>query len=152
MGRAAVSFANQALFHPPNYLVRLAKAVHGDGSLVFEYVEVGEVMQHPLAITVNGEMIACDDVILATHVPLAGSAGFLSAALFQTNLYPYSSYVLGARMDHSLAPALYDDTAYPYYYLRVHETDGQRYANFRRWRSQDGRGDRYGGALRRTRA
>jgi Rieske Fe-S protein len=51
--------------------------------------------------------------------------------LFQTKLYPYSTYVLGARAPvNSPAPGLYFDTANPYNYLRIHEDEAGRYAIF----------------------
>ena len=132
-GKPAVSYADQAFFHPLEYLAGLALAVNGDGSVVCEMAEVGEVLQDPLAVIVNGKTVACDDVIIATHVPLAGTTGLISALLFQTKLYPYSSYVLGAQIaDDALAPGLYSDLSDPYYFLRVHEQrpDGARYAIF----------------------
>lgn len=104
----SASYADQALFHPLEYIAGLALAVHGDGSVVCEMAEVGEVLQDPRAVIVNGKTVACDDVIIATHVPLAGSTALVSALLFQTKLYPYSSYVLGARIDdNALAPGFY---------------------------------------------
>jgi glycine/D-amino acid oxidase-like deaminating enzyme/nitrite reductase/ring-hydroxylating ferredoxin subunit len=130
-GKPAVAYADQALVHPLQYLAGLAAAVNGDGSVVCEMAEVGEVMQDPLAVIVNGKTVACDDVIIATHVPLTGSTGLVSALLFQTKLYPHSSYVLGARIDDdALAPGLYFDLSDPYYFLRVHEQQGARYAVF----------------------
>jgi glycine/D-amino acid oxidase-like deaminating enzyme/nitrite reductase/ring-hydroxylating ferredoxin subunit len=130
-GKPAVSFADQALFHPLAYLAGLAKAINANGSFVREMAEVGEVLQDPLAVIVNGETIACGDVIIATHVPIVGSTNLISATLLQTKLYPYSSYVLGARVgDDAPHPGLYFDTADPYYYLRVHETADGRYAIF----------------------
>lgn len=130
-GKPAISFADQAIFHPLDYVYGLATAVHGDGSFVFEYAEVSEVIQDPLAVVVNAETVACSDVILATHVPIVGATKLLSATLFQTKLYPHSSYVLGARLsDASLAPGLYSDTSDPYYYLRVHDDAEGRYAIF----------------------
>ncbi|MEO5816393.1 MAG: FAD-dependent oxidoreductase [Gemmatimonadaceae bacterium] len=130
-GRPAVSFADQALFHPLDYVTGLALAVDGSGSFVRDMAEVGQVIQDPLAVIVNGETIACDDVIIATHVPIMGSASLINATLFQTKLYPYSSYVLGARVGSDApAPGLYSDTSDPYYYLRVHEQRGERYAIF----------------------
>ena len=129
-GKPAVSFADQAVFHPLEYLYGLAKAVDGDGSYVRCHCEVGEVIADPLAVVVNGETIACTDVIVATHVPMVGVRNLLGATLFQTKLYPYSSYVMGARVDNSLPPGLYDDTSDPYYYLRIHEDEHGRYAIF----------------------
>ena len=130
-GKSAVSYADQALFHPLEYLAGLARAVHGDGSVVCELAEVGQVIQDPRAVIVNGKTVACDDVIIATHVPLAGSTGLVRALLFQTKLYPYSSYVLGARIDDAaIAPGVYSDMSDPYYFLRVHEQSGAQYAIF----------------------
>jgi glycine/D-amino acid oxidase-like deaminating enzyme/nitrite reductase/ring-hydroxylating ferredoxin subunit len=130
-GRSAVGYADQALFHPLAYLSGLARAVNGDGSIVRDMAEVGEVIQDPLAVIVNGKTVACDDVIIATHVPIAGSTGLVSAMLFQTKLYPYSPYVVGARVgDDAPAPGLYSDTSDPYYFLRVHDTPRGRYVIF----------------------
>lgn len=129
-GKPAIAFADQAIFHPLDYVYGLAAAVDGDGSYVFEHAEVSEVIQDPLAVVVNAENVACRDVILATHVPLMGATSLVNATLFQTKLYPYSSYVLGARIPDTLAPGLYFDTCEPYYFLRVHEDRQGRYAIF----------------------
>jgi glycine/D-amino acid oxidase-like deaminating enzyme/nitrite reductase/ring-hydroxylating ferredoxin subunit len=130
-GRPAIAFSDQALFHPLEYLTGLALAVDGGGSHVFEMTEVGQVLQDPLAVVVNGENVACDDVIIATHVPIVGSTSLVSATLFQTKLYPYSTYVLGARVgDDAPAAGLYSDTTEPYFYLRIHEDRHGRYAIF----------------------
>jgi Rieske Fe-S protein len=131
LSRPAVAYADQALFHPLAYLSGLAQQINADGSLVCEGAEVGGVIDDPLAVIVNGENIACDDLIIATHVPLTGLTNILSATLFQTKLFPYTSYVFGARMPRgTLAPGLYSDTSDPYYYLRVHDTDADTYAIF----------------------
>lgn len=130
-GKPAIGFSDQAVFHPFEYISGLALAIEGGGSLVRVKCEVSQVLDDPLAVVVNGETVACEDVILATHVPLAGKTGLLSATLFQTKLYPYSSYVLGAALhDDSIAPGLYFDSSNPYYYLRVHENRDGRYAIF----------------------
>ena len=70
---------------------------------------------------VNGQTIACTDLVIATHEPMVGIRNLAAATLFQTKLYAYSSYVLGARLDDTIAPGLYFDTTDPYFYLRVHE-------------------------------
>lgn len=97
----------------------LARAVDGDGSLVCEGWELGEVLDDPLTVVVNGANVACDYLVIATRVPLMGLTGLLSATLFQTKLYPYSSYVLGVRLSKdALVPGLYFVTYDPYYDLR----------------------------------
>jgi Rieske Fe-S protein len=84
-----------------------------------------------LAVVVDGNNIACADIVVATHVPVVGIRNLVGATLFQTKLYPYSSYILGARLPAgSIAPGLYDDTTDPYFYLRVHEDADGLYAVF----------------------
>jgi glycine/D-amino acid oxidase-like deaminating enzyme/nitrite reductase/ring-hydroxylating ferredoxin subunit len=131
LSRPAVMYADQAVFHPLAYLAALAKAVHGEGSLVCEDAEVTALEDDPPTAEVNGARIRFDHVVIATHVPLVGLKSVLGATLLQTKLYPYSTYVVGARLPQGhLAPGLYNDTADPYHYLRVHETPDGRYAIF----------------------
>lgn len=130
-GKPAMRNADQAVFHPREYVLGLALAVDGGGSFVREQCEVGAVIDDPLAVIVNGETIACADLLIATHVPIVGKRSLIGATFFQTKIYPYSSYVLGARLsDDAIAPGLYFDTANPYYYLRVHEDARGLYAIF----------------------
>jgi Rieske Fe-S protein len=130
-GLPAIEFTNQALFHPLKYVSALAEAVDGDGSVVREAAEVGGALQDPRAVIVNGETVACTDIVIATHVPLMGNSGLLAATLLQTKLYPYSTYVLGARLTGGAIPiGLYWDIADPYEYLRIHEGENGLYAIF----------------------
>lgn len=118
--RPGIRFANQAKFHPLEYLKGLAKAVHGDGCLILQNSEVDEVETEPLAVKAGRLHIACDDLVIATHVPLMGIAGLAGAALFQTKLYPYSSYVVSASLPRGSLPEVsLWDTSDPYFYLRV---------------------------------
>ncbi|MEO6529087.1 MAG: FAD-binding oxidoreductase, partial [Gemmatimonadaceae bacterium] len=91
--RPAVAFADQALLHPLRYLAGLAAAAEAAGVTIVEHAEVSEVLQDPLVAVVNGENVACGDVVIATHVPIVGSTGLVRATMFQTKLYPHSSYV-----------------------------------------------------------
>ena len=130
-GKPAVAFADQAIFHPLDYLFGLASAIDGDGSAVREECDVGDVIQDPLAVIANGETIACTDLVIATHTPMVGIRNLLGATLFQSKLYLYSSYVLGGSIDESsLNAGLYWDTADPYYFLRVQDGAAGRYAIF----------------------
>ncbi|MEP6915392.1 MAG: FAD-dependent oxidoreductase [Acidobacteriota bacterium] len=118
--RPGVEFGGQGRFHPRKYLAALAALVHGNGSHVFEHTESEEVAGEPLSVKANGQTIACDYVVVATHNPLVGKTGLASATLFQTKLSLYSSYVLGGRVPKGTVPdALYWDTADPYHYLRI---------------------------------
>jgi glycine/D-amino acid oxidase-like deaminating enzyme/nitrite reductase/ring-hydroxylating ferredoxin subunit len=129
-GKPAISFADQAVYHPLDYIFGLASRVDGDGSFVCERCEVGEVIDDPLAVIVNGQTIACTDLVIATHEPMVGIRNLAAATLFQTKLYAYSTYVLGARLDNTIAPGLYNDTSDPYFYFRVHEDSLGRYGIF----------------------
>lgn len=129
--KPAVAYANQAIIHPLAYILGLARAVHGDGSFVCEESELAEVLEEPMTLNVNGENVTCKHLVIATHVPLMGLTGLVSATLLQTKLYPYSTYVIGARVPPDvLAPGLYNDTSDPYYYLRLHNAGNHRYAVF----------------------
>ena len=64
--------------------------------------------------------VTCDDIVIATHNPLVGLADSTGAALFQTKLALYTSYVIAGRAPRGTVPdALWWDTGDPYHYLRV---------------------------------
>lgn len=120
VGKPGIRFSNQGKFHPRQYLAGLAKAIDGDGWSIYEQAEVTEVVDKPRAVKVGGLTVECDHLVLATHVPLMGATGLLSATLMQTKLAPYSSYALQAEVPAGQLPAaLFWDTSDPYYYLRV---------------------------------
>lgn len=127
-GRPALAVADQGVIHPLRYLAGLVAAAERAGAVIIEHAEVSQVLQDPLVAVVNGENVACGDVVIATHVPIVGSTNLARATLFQTKLYPYSSYVVGGRIDEPVPPGLYEDTASPYRYLRVHRDDDGTYA------------------------
>jgi glycine/D-amino acid oxidase-like deaminating enzyme/nitrite reductase/ring-hydroxylating ferredoxin subunit len=129
-GRPAMVVADQGLIHPLRYLGGLAAAAEAAGVRIVEHAQVSEVLQDPLVAVVNGQNVACGEVIIATHVPIVGSASLVSATLLQTKLYPHSSYVVGARIDEPVAPGSYNDTSSPYRYLRVHRDAEGAYAIF----------------------
>jgi glycine/D-amino acid oxidase-like deaminating enzyme/nitrite reductase/ring-hydroxylating ferredoxin subunit len=119
-----VRFDGQARFHPREYLVGLLRRIDGDGSYVFEQSGVEEVTGSPLSLKANGHTVTCDFVIVATHNPIVGKAGLLSATLLQTKLSLYTSYVVAGRVPHGRIPdALFMDTADPYNYLRLDRHD-----------------------------
>jgi glycine/D-amino acid oxidase-like deaminating enzyme/nitrite reductase/ring-hydroxylating ferredoxin subunit len=129
--RPGIRFANQAKFHPLRYLAGLLPGIAGEGSHVFENTEIDEFQPDPLAIMANGHKIRCEYVILATHVPLTGTTGLASAALFQTKLASYSSYAVGAKVPRGSMPeAIFSDTSDPYYYLRLDKRARFDYAIF----------------------
>lgn len=129
IGRAGVRFANQAKFHPRKYLAGLLEALRGGGCHVFEQTDVTEIAADPPSVKANGHAIHCKHVVIATHVPLQGATGTVSAALFQTKLAPYSTYAVGAKIPKGLvAEASFWDTSDPYYYLRIDRHQDHDYA------------------------
>jgi glycine/D-amino acid oxidase-like deaminating enzyme/nitrite reductase/ring-hydroxylating ferredoxin subunit len=126
-----VRFGHQAKFHPLKYLAALLKEIPGDGSHVFEDTEADEFTEKPQAVKARGRVIRCRYIVLATHTPLMGKTGALAATLFQTKLFLYTSYAIGAKIPSGLVPeALYWDTAEPYHYLRIERRRGFDYAIF----------------------
>src|SRR5687767_9917777 len=81
-----ICFANQAKFHPLKYLAALLKLIPGRGCQVYEQSEVTKFGEDPLCITANGKRLACEFIVIATHVPLMGNTGLASATVFQTKL------------------------------------------------------------------
>lgn len=129
--RPGIRFANQAKFHPHKYLRALLSIIPGNGSYVFENTEAREIKKDPLQVQAGSYHIKCKYLMIATHTPLIGKKNMLGAALFQSKLALYTSYVLGARLPRGLVPeALYWDTTEPYYYLRIERRADSDYAIF----------------------
>jgi glycine/D-amino acid oxidase-like deaminating enzyme len=127
--RPGVRFPNQAKFHPIKYLSALAKIIPGKGSHIFENTAAESFDEKPLTVHSGSHKIRCDYIFLATHTPLMGTTGLVSATLFQTKLFLYTSYVLGAKLPHGRLPeASFWDTGNPYYYLRIDRRRGFDFA------------------------
>jgi glycine/D-amino acid oxidase-like deaminating enzyme/nitrite reductase/ring-hydroxylating ferredoxin subunit len=124
-----VRFSNQAKFHPLKYLSALARMIPGKGSYLFENAAAETFEEKPLTVHSGSHKIRCDYIFLATHTPLMGTTGLVSATLFQTKLSLYTSYVLGASLPRGLLPeASFWDTGNPYYYLRTDRRRGFDFA------------------------
>lgn len=131
MHRCGVKFTNQAKFHPLKYVAALLRTIPGQGSHVFEKTESSEIQAEPLQVNTGTHRIRCSYVVIATHNPLVGKTNLASATLFQTKLFLYTSYAIGARVPVNTAPeACFWDTGEPYNYLRVDGHRGFDYATF----------------------
>jgi len=150
---AGVKFANQAEFHPLKYVAALLRAIPGKGSYVFEHSEASEFKAKPLTVTAGKYKVRCNYVVLATHNPLMGTSELIPATLFQTKLFLYSSYAIGARVPAGVFPeALFWDTSEPYHYLRVDRRRGFDYAIFGGEDHKTGQRADPAGAFKRLRA
>jgi len=115
-----IRFPHQALFHPLKYLSALVAKIPGDGSYVFENTAADEIENEPLAVKSGRHRIRSNYLILASHDPIQGLTGTVSAMLFQSKLALYSSYAIGAKIPSKTMPtALFWDNADPYDYVRV---------------------------------
>ena len=120
VGVPGIRFAQQARFHPRKYLAGLAREIARLGGHIYEHSEAGEFCSDPLGVKVGDTMVTCDDIVIATHTPLAGLSNLASATLFQTKLALYTSYVIAGRVAPGTCPdALWWDTADPYHFLRL---------------------------------
>ncbi len=130
MEKPGVRFADQAKFHPIKYVAALARLIPGPESFVFTDSQAEEFDDKKRRARVKGHWINYGVVILATHNPLSGESGVLSAMAFQTKLALYTSYAVGARLPRGTIPAAsFWDTNDPYFYLRVdRHGEGEDYA------------------------
>ncbi len=118
--RPAVRFSNLMKFHPTQYVLALALVAQKSGAQIYEGSEVEEFDSKARTVRCNGRQISYQHVFIATHVPLQGVAGTLSAMLLQTKLAGYSTYALEAELPMELVPeALWWDTSDPYFYIRT---------------------------------
>jgi glycine/D-amino acid oxidase-like deaminating enzyme/nitrite reductase/ring-hydroxylating ferredoxin subunit len=124
-----IEFEGQAKFHPAKYVAALLKLIPGRGSHVYENSQIREVQAKPLAVKTEQHKIRCQFVVVATHNPIMGRAQPTASALFQTKLFLYTTYAVGARIPSGELPeASYWDTGEPYHYLRIDEQRGRAYA------------------------
>ena len=86
------------------YLAALARIIDGDGSVVREHSEVDKIEDEGRLVEANRHRLLCDWLVIATHVPLQGATRLATAALFQTKLFPYSSYAIGAKIGRGSSP------------------------------------------------
>ena len=119
-GTPGLQIASQARVHPLKYLTGLVHAAQQHRCEIFEMSDVEAVEDDPLTVVANGRRVACDRLVIATHNPIAGLAGFVKATAFQTKLALYTSYVVGGHVPPGLVTdGLFWDTADPYHYLRL---------------------------------
>ena len=114
----AIRFDHQAELDPIAYVRGLAELASAAGAAIFEHSPVVETGDDAIRIA-SGPRVSARHVIEATHTPVG-----LVAAI-QTRLAAMTSYVLEARIDEPLPPALFWDTADPYHYVRA-VGDGRR--------------------------
>jgi glycine/D-amino acid oxidase-like deaminating enzyme/nitrite reductase/ring-hydroxylating ferredoxin subunit len=92
--KGAVRFDGQAQIHAVKYLQGLARAVHGDGSFVFEQTRALQVHDAgPGVVDTEGGSVRARDIIVATNVPFGDDGAFGSRCR------PHRSYIVAGRVD-----------------------------------------------------
>jgi glycine/D-amino acid oxidase-like deaminating enzyme len=81
VNRPGVRFADQARLQPRAYLAGVAKAFVALGGRIYEHSAAEEFCDEPRAVKAAGHTVSCQDVVIATHNPIAGLAGTASATL-----------------------------------------------------------------------
>jgi glycine/D-amino acid oxidase-like deaminating enzyme/nitrite reductase/ring-hydroxylating ferredoxin subunit len=115
---------DQALFHPRKYLRALLEAIPGHGSIVCERSEV-EFTKESETCHVGPHGVRAGHVVLATHTPLVGRSTQAAAAVLQSRLAYYTSYVAAATVPQGhVLPGCYWDTSSPYRYVRADYASG----------------------------
>ena len=95
--------ADQAQFHPRQYLLFLAEAIAAAGGRIFEQTRALDVDSNgESGITVHTDHgdIECDDVVVATHYP------FLDRGLLFARLAPYRDVVVAAAVPAAKDPGV----------------------------------------------
>ncbi len=109
-------FPRVAQFHPGRYLAGLARGIEKNGGRIFCGTHAERIEGGPQARvrTSGGYTVSADAVVVATNTPVT------DVVAIHTKQYPYTSYVIGARVPAgSVTRALYWDTADPYHYVRL---------------------------------
>jgi glycine/D-amino acid oxidase-like deaminating enzyme/nitrite reductase/ring-hydroxylating ferredoxin subunit len=115
----AISFSDQAEFHPLKYLHALARAAAEAGCLIHEGSRVVSVDQgDPCRLrTDGGSTLTAPHLIVATHLPI------LDRGLYFALTHPERSYVLLARLRGEVPEGMYLSDESPPHSLRSVPTD-----------------------------
>ena len=116
MVHGAMRLANQARFHPRKYLLPLAQAIPGDGSVVSTGCHVDGWSGgggRPWRVTACGRVLLAEHLIFATHQPIHDM-------LYAARVPAYQTYAAAWRVPKGVyGDALAWDTADPYHYWRI---------------------------------
>lgn len=117
MRHGAMRLANQARFHPRKYLLPLAQAIPGDGSILATGCHVdgwsGGTDGKPWRVTACGRVLQAEHLVFATHQPI-------HERLYAARVPAYQTYAAAWKVPKgAYGDALGWDTAEPYHYWRI---------------------------------
>jgi len=116
-----VRYPGQAQFQPVRYLSGLARRFRQAGGEIFERtrVVVWEELEGSVSVATERGTVAARQLVLATHTPP-------NVNLVQSELGPYRSYLVLARLRNGVPHGLFWDSEDPYHYIRaVPHGDGE---------------------------
>lgn len=113
----ALRLGAQAAVQPLAYLGVLVDAIRRGNGRIFEHSPVIEATDDGVALA-HGPRVAAARVVDATHTPV----GLVPS--IQTRVAAWTSYVVAARLEQPLPPALFWDCEDPYHYVRPFDAAG----------------------------
>ncbi|WP_135851591.1 FAD-dependent oxidoreductase [Halorussus salinus] len=112
----AVTFADQAQFHPRKYLLALADEIPGEEAHVFEETKVTAVddggRNDPCRVETERGTVTAESVLLTTHFPIEDPAFYFARQ------YPKRSYVLAVELAEEAPRGLFYRDESPYFSAR----------------------------------
>ena len=117
-----IRYANQATFHPLNYVRGLIREIQAQGGQLFANSPVMEVEERVEDVRVklaNGKYVTAAHAVFATNSPVCDWAEIHS------KMAPYRTYAMAFSIPRRALPdALYWDMADPYHYIRLQPGNG----------------------------
>jgi glycine/D-amino acid oxidase-like deaminating enzyme/nitrite reductase/ring-hydroxylating ferredoxin subunit len=117
----AIRYENQAQFHAGAYLLGLAAAFRQAGGAVVEATRFLSIEEGtPCRVETSRGVIAANDVVLATNVPINNRLFLITKA------HSYRTYALAVEAPEvKVGKGLFWDTAEPYHYIRLQQWSGR---------------------------
>ncbi|MFN8418360.1 MAG: FAD-dependent oxidoreductase [Anaerolineae bacterium] len=116
--KAAITFSEQAQFHPRKYLLKIADAFINAGGRIFEDTRVFKIEDGtPIKVTTARGTLSAAHVVIATHYPI------YDPALYFTRLIPHRSCVLGVRLEEKAPEGMFIDSVDEYPTMRNQPTE-----------------------------
>ena len=120
--QAALGLNDMAQFDPLAFLYPLAKATKRLGCRVFQQTKARSISENE--VVTDEAAVKASHVVMATHTPL----GF--HPVLQGKVFPFQSYVIGAKIKEKFPLALFQDMKDPYHYMRKVYLNGEEIVLF----------------------
>jgi glycine/D-amino acid oxidase-like deaminating enzyme len=121
--QGAVKFSNQGKFASQKYLLGLARAVHGNGSYVFEHSNATGIRDgHPCRVSTSRGIVLSKHIIVATNVP---TSPLMARGGYCVLEYPTESYIVSGLFDKDLRGMYISPDSHHYSILPI-ETNGEK--------------------------